>query len=95
MFDRRRAITEIEIARDEMTMAEKIAEIRMSLEEKGEIRARDMFDAQVRGANSCWSFWHCSNWSKNSPFDCRKLKLSAKYYARRNRQISAMDEEER
>lgn len=44
VLDRRRAITEIEIARDEMTMSEKIAEIRLTLEEKGEIRAREMFE---------------------------------------------------
>ena len=44
VLDRRRAITEIEIARDEMTMAEKIAEIKLTLEEKGELRARDMFE---------------------------------------------------
>ena len=44
VLDRRRAITEIEIARDEMTMAEKIAEIKLTLEEKGEVRAREMFE---------------------------------------------------
>ena len=44
VLDRRRAITEIEIARDEMTMAEKIAEIKLTLEEKGELRAREMFE---------------------------------------------------
>ena len=44
VLNRRRAITEIEIARDEMTMAEKIAQIKTSLAEKGEIRAREMFE---------------------------------------------------
>ncbi|MGA9773425.1 MAG: segregation/condensation protein A [Blastocatellia bacterium] len=44
VLDRRRAITEIEIARDEMTMAEKIAEIKLTLEERGEVRAREMFE---------------------------------------------------
>lgn len=44
VLDRRRAVTEIEIARDEMTMSEKIAEIKSTLREKGEIRAREMFE---------------------------------------------------
>jgi segregation and condensation protein A len=44
VLERRRAITEIEIARDEMTMAEKIAEIKLTIWEKGEIRAREMFE---------------------------------------------------
>ena len=44
VLDRRHAITEIEIARDEMTMAEKIAEIKLTLEEKGEMSAREMFE---------------------------------------------------
>ncbi len=44
VLDRRRAITEIEIARDEMTMAEKIAEIKLTLQERGEVRAREMFE---------------------------------------------------
>lgn len=44
VLNRRRAITEIEIARDEMTIAEKIAEIKTTLVEKGEIRAREIFD---------------------------------------------------
>jgi segregation and condensation protein A len=44
VLNRRRAITEIEIARDEMTMAEKIAEIRLALDERGEVSARDMFE---------------------------------------------------
>jgi segregation and condensation protein A len=43
-LNRRRAITEIEIARDEMTMSQKIAEIKMTLVERGEIRAREMFE---------------------------------------------------
>jgi segregation and condensation protein A len=41
---RRQAITEIEIARDEMTMAEKIVEIKMALSNKGQLRAREMFE---------------------------------------------------
>jgi segregation and condensation protein A len=44
VLNRRRAITEIEIARDEMTMAEKIAEIKVTIKEKGEVRAREMFE---------------------------------------------------
>jgi segregation and condensation protein A len=44
VLNRRRAITEIEIARDEMTMAEKITEIKLALEEAGEVRAREMFE---------------------------------------------------
>jgi segregation and condensation protein A len=49
VMDRRRAITEIEIARDEMTMAEKIAEIRLMLNDSDEISARTLFErAQSR-----------------------------------------------
>lgn len=44
VLNRRRAITEIEIARDEMTMAEKIEEIKLLLAESGEVRAREMFE---------------------------------------------------
>src|SRR5262245_12058270 len=44
VMDRRRAITEIEIARDEMTMAEKIAEIRLLLREQTEVSARALFE---------------------------------------------------
>ena len=45
VLNRRRAITEIEIARDEMTMGEKISQIKMIIAEKGEVRARDMFES--------------------------------------------------
>jgi segregation and condensation protein A len=44
VLNRRRAVTEIEIARDEMTMGEKIAEIRLAVASKGEVRAREMFE---------------------------------------------------
>ena len=44
VMDRRRAISEIEIARDEMTMAEKIAEIRLMLDESGTISAKTLFE---------------------------------------------------
>jgi segregation and condensation protein A len=44
VLNRRRAVTEIEIARDEMTMGEKIAEIRLAVTSKGEVRAREMFE---------------------------------------------------
>jgi segregation and condensation protein A len=44
VLNRQRAITEIEIARDEMTMAEKIAEIKMLLSDSGEVRARALFE---------------------------------------------------
>ena len=44
VLNRQRAITEIEIARDEMTMAEKIAEIKMHLNDAGEVRARALFE---------------------------------------------------
>ena len=44
VMDRRRAISEIEIARDEMTMAEKIAEIRLMLNEQPEVSARALFE---------------------------------------------------
>lgn len=41
---RREALTEIEIARDEITMAEKIAEIRVRLNDAGQVGARELFD---------------------------------------------------
>lgn len=44
VMDRRRAITEIEIARDEMTMAEKIAEIKLMLNDSTEVNARALFE---------------------------------------------------
>lgn len=44
VMDRRRAITEIEIARDEMTMAEKIAEIKLMLDESDEVSAKTLFE---------------------------------------------------
>ena len=44
VMDRRRAVTEIEIARDEMTMAEKIAEIKLLLNDSAEISARELFE---------------------------------------------------
>jgi segregation and condensation protein A len=44
VMDRRRAISEIEIARDEMTMAEKIAEIKLRLREQAEVSARVLFE---------------------------------------------------
>jgi segregation and condensation protein A len=44
VLNRRLAITEIEIARDEMTMAEKVAEIKSLLAAGGEVRARDIFE---------------------------------------------------
>jgi len=44
VMDRRRAISEIEIARDEMTMAEKIAEIRLMLNEQPEVSSRALFE---------------------------------------------------
>jgi segregation and condensation protein A len=44
ILNRRRAISEIEIARDETTMADKILEIKQVLAEHGEIKAREFFD---------------------------------------------------
>ena len=44
VMDRRRAITEIEIARDEMTMAEKIAEIKSMLKDSTSVSARALFE---------------------------------------------------
>jgi segregation and condensation protein A len=44
VLERKRAITEIEIARDEMTMAEKIGEIKMMIVERGEVTAREVFE---------------------------------------------------
>ena len=47
VMDRRRAISEIEIVRDEMTMAEKIAEIKLMLDDQGEVSARALFERAV------------------------------------------------
>ena len=44
VMDRRKAITEIEIARDEMTMSEKMAEIRLLLTDSAEVNARALFE---------------------------------------------------
>ncbi|MEK6304658.1 MAG: segregation/condensation protein A [Acidobacteriota bacterium] len=44
VLTRRQAITEIEIARDEMTMAEKVAEIKTLLAGGGEVTAREIFE---------------------------------------------------
>jgi segregation and condensation protein A len=44
VMDRRRAITEIEIARDEMTMAEKIAQIKSMLNDSTKVSARALFE---------------------------------------------------
>lgn len=44
VLNRRQAITEIEIARDEMTMAEKVAEIKLLLAAGGEVRVREIFE---------------------------------------------------
>jgi segregation and condensation protein A len=44
VLNRQRAITEIEIARDEMTMAEKITEIKLMLGETDEVSARALFE---------------------------------------------------
>ncbi len=49
VLNRRKAITEIEIARDEMTMAEKIIEIKSRLAGGTEVRVRELFErAQTR-----------------------------------------------
>lgn len=45
VMDRRRAITEIEIARDEMTIADKIASIKLLLESSEEVSARSLFES--------------------------------------------------
>lgn len=45
VLNRRRAITEIEIARDEVTMGEKISQIKTLVAEKGEVSARAMFES--------------------------------------------------
>jgi segregation and condensation protein A len=47
VMDRRRAISEIEIVRDEMTMAEKIAEIKLMLDDRTEVSARALFERAV------------------------------------------------
>lgn len=49
VLTRRQAITEIEIAREEQTMAEKIIEIKTLLKRSPEVRAREVFErAQTR-----------------------------------------------
>ncbi|MEW6210468.1 MAG: segregation/condensation protein A [Acidobacteriota bacterium] len=45
VIERRRALVEIEIAREQMTMAEKIAEIKLRLEETESISARELFES--------------------------------------------------
>jgi segregation and condensation protein A len=44
VLERAESIAEIEIARDEMTMSEKLAEIRAVLAERGEISVRELFE---------------------------------------------------
>jgi len=44
VIERKRAITEIEIAREEITMAEKLSEIKSLLSDKGEVPARQLFE---------------------------------------------------
>src|SRR5215510_2131282 len=44
VMDRRRAITEMEIVRDEMTMAEKIAQIKLQIDSSSEVSARSLFE---------------------------------------------------
>ena len=44
VMDRRRAISEIEIARDEMTISEKIAEIKLMLNDSAEVSTRALFE---------------------------------------------------
>jgi segregation and condensation protein A len=44
VLNRRQAVTEIEIARDEMTMAEKVAEIKGLLSNSDELNAREVFE---------------------------------------------------
>jgi segregation and condensation protein A len=44
VLNRKKALTEIEIAREEQTMAEKIVEIRSMLKALKEVRARDIFE---------------------------------------------------
>ncbi len=43
VIDRRRALVEIEIVREQMTMAEKIAEIKLRLDQSESISARELF----------------------------------------------------
>lgn len=47
VMDRRRAITEMEIVRDEMTMAEKIAQIKLQIDSASEVSARSLFERAV------------------------------------------------
>jgi segregation and condensation protein A len=44
VLNRQLAITEIEIAREEMTMAEKLREIKRLVATTGQVRVRDMFE---------------------------------------------------
>lgn len=44
VMERRRIIAEIEIARDEVTMAEKIEQIKRMLEERGQLSAMELFE---------------------------------------------------
>src|SRR5262249_8138182 len=45
VLNRKKELAQLEIARDEMTMAEKIAEIKSLVRTSGEVRARLLFDA--------------------------------------------------
>jgi segregation and condensation protein A len=45
VIERRRALAEIEIAREEMTMTEKIADIKLRLEEAGQVSAKELFES--------------------------------------------------
>jgi segregation and condensation protein A len=45
VLSRKKELAQLEIARDEMTMAEKIAEIKAMVGRGGKIRARDLFEA--------------------------------------------------
>ena len=44
ILDRARSISEIEIARDEMTMSQKLAQIRTLIAERGEVNVREIFE---------------------------------------------------
>lgn len=52
VVNRKKALTEIEIAREEISMGEKISEIKTILKKSGEVRVRQVFD-QAKSKREC------------------------------------------
>lgn len=52
VLNRKKALTEIEIAREEISMAEKISEIKTRLKKSGEVKVREVFE-QAKSKREC------------------------------------------